>query len=91
MSLAPAPERRGGSGLLPQHAPRGDRFGMIDHTKTTLERAFEIARVGDCRTITDIRRQLRDEGYAVQQIDGRALGKQLMGIARKSREDANRT
>ena len=30
---------------------------------TTLERAYELARGGDCRTVTEIKQQLLAEGY----------------------------
>ena len=30
---------------------------------TTLERAYELARSGACRTVTDIKLQLQAEGY----------------------------
>lgn len=30
---------------------------------TTLERAYELARGGTCRTVTDIKQQLTAEGY----------------------------
>lgn len=35
---------------------------------TTLERAFEIARAGNARTVTDIRKQLNREGYELVQF-----------------------
>lgn len=30
---------------------------------TTLERAYELARSGSCRTVTEIKLQLQSEGY----------------------------
>lgn len=54
--------------------------------KTTLERAFEIARAGACETVEDIRRQLTREGFDRHQVEGRTLTRQLMDILRKARE-----
>lgn len=44
-----------------------------------LERAFELARAGECRTISDISRQLKGEGYeAVEaQLSGPSIRAQL--------------
>ncbi|SFP56879.1 hypothetical protein [Sphingomonas rubra] len=47
---------------------------------TTLERAFELADAGSCRTVSDIRRQLTKERH--DQVDAHlasgALKKQLL-------------
>lgn len=42
---------------------------------TTIERAYELAKSGEVRTITEIRDRLREEGYsdAKVQIYGRVL------------------
>jgi hypothetical protein len=45
--------------------------------QTTLERAFELARSGDYLHLADITKQLRAEGYAVNQLEGGSLRKQL--------------
>ncbi len=50
--------------------------GMTDRT-TTLERAFELARSGECATIIEVREQLVAEGYSLQQLTGPTLLKQL--------------
>ncbi|RYF24050.1 MAG: hypothetical protein EOO77_00960 [Oxalobacteraceae bacterium] len=59
---------------------------------TTLERAFEIARAGNARTVTDIRKQLNREGYELVQshLNGSTVQKQLralIAIARVQRDD----
>jgi len=36
----------------------------MDHTKTTVERALDTARSGECRHAADVLRVLRHEGYA---------------------------
>jgi hypothetical protein len=44
---------------------------------TALERAFALARAGDCPGTNEIRKQLKAEGYATHQLDGPALMRQL--------------
>jgi hypothetical protein len=52
----------------------------MDPKKTTVERAFELARSGQCRTINEIRQQLKIEGYNEGLIVGRTLLLQLRTI-----------
>jgi hypothetical protein len=49
---------------------------------TTLERAFQLAEEGDCRTIPEIERKLQDEGYPRGQLQGDTLRAQLRGLLR---------
>jgi hypothetical protein len=49
---------------------------MTDRT-TALERAFELARSGDCDSISKVREKLLAEGYSLQQLTGPTLLKQL--------------
>ena len=48
--------------------------------RTPLERAFELARSGECNLVSDVRKRLRDEGYSDAQIDGPSLIRQLRRI-----------
>lgn len=57
----------------------------MDQNKTALERAFELAASGACRTVADIRHRVKLEGYPQQQIEGRALSKQLASIIDRAR------
>jgi hypothetical protein len=52
----------------------------MDHHKSPLERAFELAKGGSCPTITDIRRKMHLEGYDYSQVEGRELHKQLRAL-----------
>jgi len=52
---------------------------------TTLERAFTLARSGDCDSVSEIRAKLKAEGYPLQQMEGRALMKQLREICVQAR------
>ena len=49
-----------------------------------LERAFELAEGGKCRSITDIKKQLRSEGFSIDQITGPMLTRQLMKLVKKT-------
>lgn len=71
-----------GDALLRDLQGRGGQNRM-----TTIERAFEIARGGDARTITAIRAQLNKEGFdAVQShLSSGALKKQLQAAIQRSR------
>ncbi len=60
---------------------------MMQNT-TPLERAFALARSGKVRTVADIRQALKAEGYATQELQGRALAKQLLEIIRAARPPA---
>jgi hypothetical protein len=54
--------------------------------KTSLERAFEIARTGMFRKVELLRRQLTREGFDRRQVNGRSLSNQLMAESRKARD-----
>jgi hypothetical protein len=54
----------------------------MDHTITALERAFQLAKAGDCGSVPDIKKRLIQEGYSVAQITGGALSKQLVALIR---------
>jgi hypothetical protein len=58
---------------------------MTSSRQTTLERAFELARTGDCLGIAQIRAQLRAEGYSLGQLEGPSLARQLREICTASR------
>jgi hypothetical protein len=52
---------------------------------TPIERAFQLARSGKCRTTADIQLRLKAEGYPADQVIGPTLMKQLReAIDRKS-------
>ncbi len=53
--------------------------------KTTLQRAFELARSGKCLHVLDIVKHLRDEKYDYSQIEGPALKKQLLALIEEAR------
>jgi len=52
-----------------------------------IERAFELARAGDCATIDDIRKRLKAERYS--QVDahlaGTSVRRQLLDLCREAR------
>lgn len=53
---------------------------MIGDT-TTVERAFQLARSGDCMSVDDIRKRLMKEGHTSvdSHLTGPSLRKQLQG------------
>lgn len=53
-------------------------LSSMDANKTTLERAFDLARSGKCLSLPDIAHTLQAEGYLVSQIEGQSLRKQLL-------------
>jgi hypothetical protein len=61
---------------------------MMDSRPSALERAFQLAKSGECVSISDIKRQLSWEGYRASQINGPALYKQLRGLIRTAQAAA---
>ena len=59
----------------------------MDHNKSALERAFEIANAGGCRVVGDVRARLKAEGYDDREMVGPALRKQITAILRKTSSD----
>ncbi|MBG0792668.1 hypothetical protein IYY11_04425 [Methylocystis sp. H62] len=57
----------------------------MDADKTTIERAFELARSGDCRRVGDIVARLDREEYDGRQIHGRVLRKQLADLIKETK------
>jgi hypothetical protein len=52
----------------------------MDSRATELERAFQLAMSGDCRSVDEIRKKLSQEGYYATQITGKSLLRQLQGL-----------
>jgi LmbE family N-acetylglucosaminyl deacetylase len=55
---------------------------------TALERAFELARSGECHGTDEIRKRLNSEGYSGQQVTGPTLLRQLRELCARARIDA---
>lgn len=55
--------------------------------KTTLERAFEMARSGQFATLLELQRALGVEGYALRQLTGPALFEQLRTLMKTAKRD----
>jgi hypothetical protein len=47
---------------------------------TSLERAFQLAHSGQCKTTADIELRLKAEGYSTNQVIGPTLMKQLRAV-----------
>jgi len=60
------------------------RLDMSSDMPTAIERAFALASSGRCQNLNDIRKQLKIEGYGVEQITGPSLVKQLRELIAKA-------
>jgi hypothetical protein len=56
---------------------------------TELERAFQLAKLGECRSVDEIRKKLGLEGYYVTQVTGKGLKRQLQAIIAAGLEARN--
>lgn len=54
---------------------------MSNHRPTTLERAYELARGGGCRTVGEIKQALQSEGF--ERIQDSLYGPTLTSALRK--------
>lgn len=54
---------------------------MSSHRPTTLERAYELARSGGCRTVGEIKQALQSEGF--ERIQDSLYGPTLTAALRK--------
>jgi DNA-binding transcriptional regulator YiaG len=52
----------------------------LQSSKTALERAFELARSGKYRTLRELTRELKSEGYSDEHIEGRQIRTQLLRL-----------
>jgi hypothetical protein len=63
------------------------RSGM-DTRPTPLERAFELAKSGQCATVDEIKKKLKTEGISADQLIGNTLTKQLRELIVAAMEQA---
>lgn len=56
----------------------------MDQNKTTLERAFELAKSGRFKSASDLKRAVAAEGYQKSQLDGPSLTRQLTAIIKSN-------
>jgi hypothetical protein len=59
----------------------------MDTKKSTLERAFDLARSGACQNVGAIIKRLNYEGYAGHLIEGRTLKNQLKALIEEARNE----
>jgi hypothetical protein len=60
-------------------------LSAMDRNPTAIERAFELAKSGACTSVDDIKRCLRLEGFAISQIVGSSLARQLRALIAEAR------
>ena len=58
---------------------------MTSHRPTTIERAYELARGGSCRTVSDVKQALSTEGF--DRIQDALYGPTLTASLRKLCQD----
>jgi hypothetical protein len=64
----------------------------MDHGTSPLERAFQLAKSGNCTSVADIKKRLIEEHYPVAQVTGSELAKQLRALIKAARQRVlNRT
>lgn len=54
---------------------------------TALERAFALAKSGDCAGPGEIKAALKSEGFSVDQISGPTLMRQLRALCAEARQE----
>jgi hypothetical protein len=69
--------------------PPGPYVGDMTYQPTALERAFELARSGKYQGTSEIRAQLKAEGFNANQLEGPSLLRQLREICTAAREAGN--
>ena len=57
----------------------------MDQNTTPLERAFQLAKSGECASITDVKKRLKAEGYSIDQIEGRTISRQLAALIKTAK------
>lgn len=59
----------------------------MSHSPSTLERAFDLARSGECASVADIRLRLKREGHdqVEAHLRGPAISKQLRLLCEQAR------
>lgn len=62
-------------------------LGAMDQNKSPLERAFELARSGRYRTVSEVKQAVSAEGYPMGQFEGRSLTRQLGDIIKTAAKD----
>jgi hypothetical protein len=64
--------------------PRAIGYSM-DQNTSALERAFQLASLGNCSSTDDIRKRLKEEGYSADQVTGGCISKQLKALMTDAR------
>jgi hypothetical protein len=61
----------------------------MDRNVSALERAFQLAKSGEVGGVSNIRAQLRREGYDDRVVEGRSLISQLQNLIKIARSDSD--
>jgi hypothetical protein len=60
----------------------------MDRNVSALERAFQLAKLGEVGGVPKIRAQLKREGYDDRVVEGRSLISQLQNLIKIARSDS---
>jgi hypothetical protein len=63
--------------------PHQNPLFRMEYRPTTLEKAFQLARCGTCLNVDYLVKKLKAEKFDADQIQGKALRKQLLEISKK--------
>ena len=74
--------------MLSQSGANSHMLSAMDRNVTALERAFQLAKSGDCVSVPDLRQRLKGEGYSLETIVGPALSRQLEALIRAAKDHA---
>ena len=58
----------------------------MNQSRTSLERAFELARSGTCANIDQVRRRLKAEGHNGREIESPSLMRQIRELCRLAKQ-----
>ena len=61
---------------------------IMAKSTTVLERAFQLAKTGQCDSLDELKRGLRDEGYSDVAIWGSTLLKQLRTLIKQAEDQS---
>jgi hypothetical protein len=58
----------------------------MEKDTTAIERAFQLAKSGRFASMLEVRKALKEEGYSLQQLEGKSLQRQLRDIMSAARD-----
>jgi hypothetical protein len=77
--------------MLSQSGVNCYMLSAMDSNVTALERAFQLAKSGECGTVSDLKQRLRSEGYSSTQLSGGGgtLLRQFKALIKAARDESH--